>query len=294
MYWLLIFCVLLYFPVTLIRKLASKKTEGKIILFKFSLLVAIFGVATGFLVVFIEGARFSFDWVTLSTALLFGIMLAVAQVASFSALQTTSVAIVNMSATASVLIPCVVGIIFFREPITVGNAIGIIAFFIAAYFITRPTNKESKSFTTKALFLCLAVFAAEGVGSVAMQLFSKYSTGVKDSVFMLYAYLFNSLILLIYVFILSKGKKREEDGTSVISKKLFLYAFLIAAIEFAMQQINVVLANDISAAILFPVLKSGSLVFGAVVGWAIFKEKLSVKNIVGLALCIGAVIVLNL
>lgn len=53
------------------------------------------------------------------------------------------------------------------------------------------------------------------------------------------------------------------------------------------------LANEIPAVVLFPVLKSGSLIAGAMVGWLIFKEKLSVKNIIGIMIAIGALILLN-
>ena len=62
---------------------------------------------------------------------------------------------------------------------------------------------------------------------------------------------------------------------------------------FFIQQTNVVLANQIPAAVLFPVLQSGALIMGAIVGWLIFKEKLSVKNIIGIVLTIGALVLLN-
>lgn len=296
MYWLLSVCVLLYIPLILSRKLASKETGDRTVLFKFSLFIAAFGAAIGLILVLIEGAKFSFGWVTISTALLFGVLLAVSQLASFYALQRTSVAVVNMSSTASVLIPCVFGVLFFRETLTLGNAVGIIAFLTAAYLITRTTDKTNQDVTMKGLLACLVVFLADGVGSVAMQLFSRYSVGVSASVFMLYGYLANALVLFVCLFAVKQRAGLEKIGnkTAIFPKKLFLFGAVAAGVAFAIQQINVVLANRISAAVLFPVLKSGSLIFGAVIGWAVFKEKLSVKNIIGVGCCILAVIVLNL
>ena len=84
------------------------------------------------------------------------------------------------------------------------------------------------------------------------------------------------------------------NASVVFPKKLFWIGAIGAIVAFFIQQINVLLANEIPAVILFPVLKSGSLIFGAVVGRTIFKEKLSAKNIIGIGLCIVALVVLNL
>ena len=299
MYGLLVLCFLLHFPNVWLNKLASKDTGNTKVLFEFSLYTAIISMVTGLIMLFIEKQALSFDFVTISTSLLFGIMLAVCSVATFYAFRVTSVAIVNMSATSSVIIPCIVGMVFFKEQVSIGKIVGIILFLIAAYFITASNDKSSKTFTLKSLVACIIVFVTSGIGSISMQLFSQYSTGVSDSLFMFYSYAFNSLILFAFVFVLSQKEKREkfleESSRAVVfSKKLILLGAVISVITFALQQINVVLANEIPAAVLFPVLKSGSLIFGAVVGWAFFKEKLSVKNIIGIVCCISALIVLNL
>ena len=298
-YGLLIFCFLLYLPHVWVNKVASKHTESTKILFQFSLYVAAISMVTGLLLVLVERERFSFDFVTVGTALLFGIISAICSISTFYAFRVTSVAVVNMSATSSVIIPCIVGMLFFHESVSVGKILGVALFLIAAYCITTSKNKDDKRFTWKSLLACIVVFLTSGVGSIAIQLFSRYSEGVSDSLFMFYSYVFNSLILLIFVFVLSKkesGKQHLENSSKDIrfSKKLVLLGIIISVITFALQQINVVLANEIPSAILFPVLKSGSLIFGAGVGWAIFKEKLSVKNMIGLVLCIGALVVLNL
>lgn len=301
MYGLLVFCFLLYLPHVWLNKLASKDTGNTKILFQFSLYTAIISMVTGLIMVLIEKQTLSFDFVTLSTAFLFGIMLAVCSIFTFYAFRVTSVAIVNMSATSSVIIPCIVGMVFFKEAVSIGKILGIVLFLTAAYFITASNDKSSKTFTLKSLVACILVFLTSGIGSISIQLFSQYSIGVSDSLFMFYSYVFNSLILFVFVFVLSQKEKREKliEGSSlstdaVFSKRLILLGAGISVITFALQQINVILANEIPAAVLFPVLKSGSLIFGAGVGLAIFKEKLSVKNIIGIVFCIAALIVLNL
>lgn len=295
MYALLILCFFLYFPHAFVNKLASKNTENKKVLFAFSLYTAAFSALTGLIVALVEGATFSFDLVTVLTSFLFGIMLAVCQIATFYSMQVTSVAVSNMSATASVIIPCFVGMLFFNEGVTVGKILGIAIFLIAAYLIIAKDRKNKQhSFSAKTLFACLLVFLTNGLGSIAMQLFAEYSVGVSDSVFMFYSYVLNTLTLLVFVLCLqAKNKQAETEGKVVFPSKLFILGLLISAITFFLQQINVVLANEIPSTILFPILKSGKLILGATVGWMFFKEKLSVKNIIGIALAIVALVVLN-
>lgn len=248
----------------------------------------------GVILVLIEQTTFVFDFVTLATALMFGVMVGGCRIATFYSLQVTSVAISNMSATASVIIPCFVGMVFFHEAITAGKIIGIIAFLIAAYLIIAQKNKEKQPFTIKSLLACLIVFFTNGFGAIAMQLFAKYANGVSDSLFLFYSYSFETVILLAFIFISSLNNKPQKNEEPVVfSKDLFWLGAISAAFIFFLHQTNVVLANEIPAVVLFPVLKSGSLILGAIVGWMIFKEKLSVKNIIGIIIAIGALILLN-
>ena len=297
MYGLLVVCFLLYFPLTLANKLASKNTVGKSTVVTFSLYNATVGVLIGGLVVLINQTRFSFDFITLSTSVFLGVTLAAYQVAMLYALKQTSVAIVNMITTVSVIFPCLFGVFFFREPVSVGKIVGIIAFLIAAYFITGENNPK-KHFTWKSLMMACIASLMSGLGSIAMQLFSRYSTENSNSLFMFYSYCMNALALLIFVCVSNRRTKstviERRKERVVFPKKLFWIGAISAMVAFFIQQINVLLANEIPAVILFPVLKSGSLIFGAVVGRTIFKEKLSAKNIIGIVLCIVALIVLNL
>ena len=294
MYALLVLCFFLYFPNVLVGKLASKETNNRILVFKYSLYGALLSVGIGLVLVLVNKATFSFDFVTLSTALLFGVMMSVCQIATLYALQVTSVAISNMSATVSIIIPCFVGMFFFNEAITAGKIIGIFVFFIAAYLIITQNGEEKRSFTMKSLIACLLIFLTSGFGSISMQLFSNYSKGISDSLFMLYSYIFNAMILFAFILLLKKKQNVNEDvKTTVLSKKLLGLGLVKSMTLFFIQQTNVVLANQIPAAVLFPVLNSGSLIMGVIAGWLVFKEKLSAKNIIGIILAIGALVLLN-
>lgn len=325
MYFLLVVCILLYFPINFINKTSSNHTKDKTVLFRYCLYTASVGAVIGFILLLFDGANFHLDTPAILASILFGAMIALCQLVTFYALSITTVAIATMCNTASVLIPTLFGIAVFKEDFTIGTGIGIVLFLVAAYLISAKNNAstEQKPFTLKTLFACLGVFISNGFGSVSMQLFSRYSVGVKESGFMFYSYFITSLILLVFVsIILLKTKKslalsaplqgetqselaatnlqpQEQSNANsnrlaTFSKALFLLGFISTVLGFFINQVNTVIAPHIPAAVLFPSLKGGALIMGVLVGWIIFKEKLSVKNIVGVVLCIAALIILNL
>ena len=317
MYLLLVVCILLYFPINYVNKKASNHTGNTTVLFCYCLYTAIVGVAIGFFLLLFDGANFKLDTPALLSSLLFGSMIVLCQLVTFYSLRITTGALSNMCNTASVLIPTLFGIIVFKEEFTIGTGIGIVLFFAAAYLISSKNNAttEQKPFTLKTLLACLGVFFSNGLGSVSMQLFAKYSVGVSESGFMFYTYVFTSAILLVFVSILLINAKRklslsatapteqtqmqmqaqaQKPRLPVFAKVLFLFGILSTAISFFINQANTVIAPHIPAAVLFPSLKSGALLMGVLVGWIVFKEKLSVKNMIGVVLCVAALIILNL
>lgn len=63
--------------------------------------------------------------------------------------------------------------------------------------------------------------------------------------------------------------------------------------QFVTQQIQTNAAVVVPATILFPFSTASGVITGAVVGWIMFKEKLSVKNIIGILTGIISLIMLN-
>lgn len=323
MYLLLILCILLYFPNSFIAKKSSTHTKGNFVIFRYSLYTSAFSVVVGIILTLFDGANFRMDTPAILSALLFGSMIALSSIVTVYSYKIATVALTTMCNTISVIIPCIFGVFLFQEAFTLGKGIGIVLFFISAYLLISPNKnkeKESKPFTFKTLLVCCALVIANGFGSISMQLFSNYSVGVSVSAFMLYSHAFASLIIgtVVLVMIIKRKKSvslsalQENSNTFIESelalsqdvvpqptegkfpKILFLFGCGSTVISFFINQVNTIITPLIPAAILFPSLKGGALIMSALVGWSIFKEKLSLKNIIGIALCLSALIVLNL
>ena len=72
------------------------------------------------------------------------------------------------------------------------------------------------------------------------------------------------------------------------------YALILAVAVFLINQLATISANLISPVILFAFINGGATIISALVGVLLFKEKLSVKGIIGIAIGIGSLILIKI
>ena len=291
-YIYLLFAVMLYFPLILADKLGSEGTEERAMLFKYSFYRSLVGVVAGGVIMAFTGSKFQVDSYTILTSLLFGAMLGVCMLVTFYSMQVTTVAISSVFKAASVTIPCIFGAIFFEENISVINIFGFILFLTSVYLIVSKTQEKKMKFGIQALLACLGVLFTNGFGSIAIQLFGKCVPEGDEAVFMFISYCIQSVILLIiHLFYNAKAK---SDKVQTISKKMWIYGIIGTVAAFSIQQIMASLAGDISALVIFPVTMGSSVIMGVIVGWLCFKEKLTIKSMLGIIGGIISLIMINM
>ena len=291
-YVYLLCAIILYFPLILANKLGSEGTEERAILFKYSFYRSLIGVVVGGIILAFAGSKISIDLYTVLTSLMFGIMLGLCMIVTFYSMQVTTVAISSVFKSASVIIPCIFGAIFFDETITIINIIGFILFLLSVYLIVSKEQKKKVNFGIKALLACAGVLITNGLGSISMQLFGKYVPDGEEAVFMFFSYCVQSIVLLIIHLIYSS--KHKECQTSVISKKMWGYGIIGTTAAFLIQQIMAMLASKISSFVIFPVTTGSSVIMGAIIGWLCFREKLTVKSMIGIIGGIISLIMINM
>ena len=145
-YLLLFAIIILYLPIIFTDKMCSNGTSEKFILFKFSFIRAFLGVIIGGVMLLCNKQNFEIDIVMCVASVVFGVMLATCLLLNFYAMQVTTVAITSMVTSASVIIPIVVGVILFSDPITIGKVIGLFLFFVAAYLLVGNSAGQNRKF----------------------------------------------------------------------------------------------------------------------------------------------------
>lgn len=291
-YIYLLFAVMLYFPLILADKLGSEGTEEKAMLFKYSFYRSLVGIVAGGIILIFTGSKFQVDLYTILTSLLFGAMLGLCMLVTFYSMQVTTVAVSSVFKAASVMIPCIFGAIFFAEDISLINILGFVLFLLSVYLIVSKNQEKKVKFGIKAFLACMGVLLTNGFGSIAIQLFGKCVPDGDEAVFMFISYCMQSVILLIiHLFYNAKAKSNKVQ---TISKKMWIYGIIGTVAAFAIQQIMASLASDISALVIFPVTMGSSVIMGAIIGWLCFREKLTVKSMIGIIGGIISLIMINM
>jgi len=238
---------------------------------------------------------------TFCLALVFGTVTALQAIATMKALQTGPMSYSNVIISSSTLITALSGYFFFGETIEWPQYVGIALMFIS-FFLAIEKDKNGKSASLRWMAFCLLAFCCSG-GVGIMQ--KTESTHHKDELgtFLVLAFVVATLFSAVMTWILwSKEKKaKTEDGKTELPlfekngwKTLLIPGCMIlmgisAAVN---NQLNLSLSGRLPSAVFFPVVNGGALVLSSLAAVLIFREKLSVRRWIGVAIGTASVILL--
>ena len=253
----------------------------------------------GFVLLAIGGIG-GFNLDTFIVAFLTGISLIISSVTQILSLKYTTCVFSSVVANAGVLIiPSIVGIFLFDQPMSIGKWLGVLAILLGAFFSIPSEEKEdidsakSKQNTAKGIkYLVLQTWFSQKVkGNTTTYTFLQFVVAAVCAG-------------LVGLFFALKDKKVPVEESSdnaqdfVSNKKrikvLALSGALLAVAVFFISQLVTVLAKDVPSSVLFSVLTALTLVITAIVGRIAFKEKLTKRILFGLLLCIIGVALTSL
>lgn len=225
---------------------------------------------------------------TLSIAALGGISLALCGVCGLLAMQEDAVVLVNMASTAGILLPCAAGAWLFEEKIGWNHGAGLALFLTAAWLLMGYSVSVKGKVSGKTRFLLLLVFAANGFTMVAQKLFACYGRE-SVSVFSFYMFAFAAVLLFLFSLI-----KKKDTGRFLPAKREGVYLVILSVAVFVINQAMTSASSAISSVVLFPVFNGSSLMLTTLMSALVFREKLTVKSVMGLLCGIAALVFLNM
>jgi drug/metabolite transporter (DMT)-like permease len=207
--------------------------------------------------------------------------------------QKISIAAASVANKMSVVIPVLFSIIFIGESFNTMKIIGIILALIAVYFTNKRNTAEHHTSKTL-LWLPVLVFIGSGlidtgINAAKTYLFTLpvhsdlFSIGVFASAFII------GICVLAFQFLKQpKGSIKFElksliGGIVLGIPNYFSIFFILKSLE----------ANIFTSAQLFPVLNISNVVLTALVGFLVFKEKLSTKNLLGVLLAVISILLIT-
>jgi multidrug transporter EmrE-like cation transporter len=179
-----------------------------------------------------------------------------------------------------ILIPMLFSVIMWGELPTVLQIVGILLSLISIIIVNISFNSnEAKGFN----ILLIVLFMLGGMGDFCNKLFQKYSILIYKDLF-LFAIFFTAFLLSLYFTFRSKNK---------VSGKDILFGFLVGVPNLFSSYFLILALNTVATAIAFPAYSAGSILFINIGGMVIYKEKLSLKNKVAVALIVLSLVLIN-
>lgn len=203
--------------------------------------------------------------------------------------QTSGVSVASVATKMSLVIPVIIGLLFYGEHLTFLQVTGILLALAAVYFASL--KEKGITINRKDLILPLLVFLGSGAIDASIKYFEeKHLTDQEIPIFSSMVFGCAALSGLIYIGVGSKKQtlkinfKNVLGGVALGIPNYFSIYFLIRALR-----------NNIwSSAAVFTLNNVAIVMLSTLLGILLFKERLSIKNWGGVALAIISIVLVAL
>ena len=180
------------------------------------------------------------------------------------------------------VVPYIWGVLFLDEEFTLLRTLGLIVITLSLVISNSGEKKPDK----KQILLCIIVFLLNGLTSVSSKIhqINPVSLTVTSTYFTFIVMSVRAIISSIaLLFVRKKDSKVQEAKTSL--KSIFLIMLLASLVNGFSSLLVFVGAVDLPATVLYPLITGGSVILSAFAGIIAFKEKLSARDFIGIAVC---------
>ena len=212
--------------------------------------------------------------------------------------QRSGVTVTSLSSKLSVVLPILAGVIMFGERLNFVATLGIVLALVALVLVVGGRNNKMADGRDAMNRVCtggnkwiitllpIFIFFGTGTGDILMKITEQQNSG-DDLGFMIAFIYFVALVfgVIIVVYDLVRGKSKWQWKSALGGVGLGVINFFsTSSVYHAMRYFDNV--------VLFPIYNIGVVSLTALVGWLFFKEKLTLKNYIGLIIAVIAVILI--
>ena len=200
--------------------------------------------------------------------------------------QRSGVTVTSLSSKLSVVLPILAGVIMLGERLNFVATMGIVLALVALVLVLER-KKESGENNNRSWLLPVCIFFGTGTGDILMKITEQQNSG-DDLGFMIAFIYFVALVfgVIIVIWDIARGKSKWQWKSAIGGIGLGVINFFsTSSVYNAMRYFDNV--------VLFPIYNIGVVSLTALVGWLFFKEKLTLKNYIGLVIAVIAVILIT-
>ena len=256
-----------------------------------SLLRFLISAVIGFLLVLAGGdlSSLSFDAPTLGILILSGAANAIMLITWLLAVQRSAYVLLDVFATVGVIVPLTVCRLLYNEEIRLIQWGGFALLCCAALVMCSYSMRLKKKRMSGADLALLCVFGlSNGTGDLSQKLYVRAAENGSPAAFNFYTFVFAGAALVLVLLFMPR---RESDVFPF--RRVWGYILVMALTLFAVNYCKTAAAGVLDAMQIYPIFQGGILVINLLVAAIFFGEKLTKQSIAGMAMCFGAMLLIN-
>lgn len=258
-------------------------------IYKFNLLGAVVWCVCLFI---LNGGRLHFDEHTLLWGCVYGITQALFILFKTAAMNSGPVSITTLIGNCSLVVSVFTCFILWDEPVSLADMAGL---FLLLLGLSLTTYKKTGGTFTKKWAVLSALFLVLGAGvGITFKAFSK-SGGAAHTADMMIAAAFVMLISYAAICLLTGAFASKLNLYTKKEKRSFVILALVSGMLSCLyNRLNIYLSGALEGVVFFPCFNGGVVVLSTVFGMIVFKEKLSVKQLLGLLLGVSGICIIGI
>lgn len=231
------------------------------------------------------------DLPTLGISALSGVMLVVVNACILYSVKEGTLVLVTMFSSAGVIIPCLAGIVLYDERMSLIQWVGLGLFLVSSYLLIGDSKKSHAAFSAKSVLLLIGALLSNGIVMLLQTVFSRTVVNGSVTAFSFLSFLIP--ILLLAAIMLGMKLRNPEECREPADKKLIWIALVSAVALFAVNQFATIAANQVEPVVLFTFINGGNTIIAAGVDALMFRQKPTVKGVIGILVGILAMILVK-
>jgi drug/metabolite transporter (DMT)-like permease len=244
-----------------------------------------------------ELSSLSLDGVTLFITALSGIASAAFVVSWLLSVRTGAYMMVEVFLLLGVIVPIILCRILFAEEIGLWQIVGIAILLVSVYIMTTYNSSIKGKLSIKSLLLLLLCGLSNGVADFSQKLFVRTAPEESVAAFNSYTYVFAAAALAVAYIVFRAVDTRsgnEPRPPFKVIKPIWYFVVIMAVCLFANSYFKTLAAQHLDAVKLYPLNQGSAVVLSLLMSSMLFKEKITAKCIIGIALSFVALLMINL
>ncbi len=244
------------------------------------------------IVALVQGGKIELSFEFFAICLLSGVAVSVFTVTWLIAVQNGSYVMLNVFNILGVCIPVVLSATFLDETVKTTQVLSIAFLLVAVCFLCSYNNKIKSKLTFLSVVLLIVCGGANGLTDFSQKLFVYKFPNLSVAAFNFCSYSF-SFIILVGVLFFVRFKKAEDIPKKdyKIIKSVVILIIVMSLSLFVNAYFKTFAAKFLPVAVLYPLNQGVTLVFSAVIATLLFREKLTVKSVIGVVFAVVGIII---